>query len=129
MCPLLTREVSAWLGGLSGRGFGGLEPPPGVEGSQLLGAPPDGIRFVEMATDDEVKAGAGGSALLFGHLEADALAADGVVSLHHAFILEAENLLEIDAAEGDEGAHGIGGPPRELEGVGRHAPVGAIAGR
>src|SRR3989442_14184543 len=115
--------MSAWLGGLGGRGFGGLKPPPGVIGCQLLGTPPDGIGFVEMATDDEVKAGAGGSALLFGHLEADALAADGVVPLDHAFFLEAENLIEIDAAEGDEGAHGIGGRPRGTWGVARDGGI------
>src|SRR3989442_10117712 len=102
--------MSAWSCGLWGRGLGGFEPHPGVIGSYLLGAPPDRMSSIEMATDDEMKAGAGGSALLLGHLETDALAADGIVSLHDAFLLEAENLIKIDAAEGDEGAGGIGGP-------------------
>jgi len=82
-----------------------------------------------MATDDEVKTDAGGSTLLPGHLETDALAADGVVSLHHALLLEAENLIEIDTAEGDEGAGGIGGRPCELDVIARHEAIGKIAVR
>src|SRR6267378_8562675 len=50
--------MSAWSCGLWGRGLGRFEPSPGVIGSQLLGAPPDRMSSIEMATDDEVKADA-----------------------------------------------------------------------
>jgi hypothetical protein len=66
-----------------------------VIGSEPLRAFPDGKGAIEMSSHGEEQARASDSPGLLGHLEPDALAADGIVLLNHAFLLEAEDLVEV----------------------------------
>jgi hypothetical protein len=51
---------------------------------------------------------------LLGQLQGHEVGGDDVVAADDALSLEAEDLVEVDAAEGDEGRGGIGGRPGEL---------------
>jgi len=55
--------------------------------------------MIEVTAHRKEEPRAGGAVRLFGHLKPSALAPDGVVLEHDAFFLEAEDLIEIDAAE------------------------------
>src|SRR5438132_5595758 len=86
----------------------------GGEAAQAAGAVPHGMLAVEMASDEDVQAGAGAAATLLGQLQGEMAGGDDVVPAHHPLGLNAEDLLEVDAAEGNEGRGGIGGGPGEL---------------
>src|SRR4029077_15952723 len=109
--------------------MGGSGGAPGaalaVVAPQAAGAVPDRVMAGEMPADEDAKAGAGaaGGPLgplgghraggagggLLGQLEGHAIGGDDVVATHDAFLLEAENLLEVDAAERDKGGRRVGG--------------------
>lgn len=81
--------------------------------AEALGAAPDGVTPVEVAADDDVQAGAGGPAGLLGELQAPAVDNDGVVRGDDTLLFHAQDLIEIDIAEGDEGRGWIGRGPGE----------------
>jgi len=93
----------------------GAEGVPGaVVATQAAGAMPDGMLAVEMAAHEDAQAGTGAAARLLGDLERHAGGGDDIVPPDHAFFLDAEDLVEIGAAEGHEGRDGIGRRPGEL---------------
>src|SRR5947209_6983226 len=82
----------------------GAEGVPGaVVATQAAGAMPDGMLAVEMAAHEDAQAGTGAAARLLGDLERHAGGGDDIVPPDHAFFLDAEDLVEIGAAEGHEG--------------------------
>src|SRR6266516_7137917 len=101
------------------------------ETPQTAGAEPHRVLTVEMAADEHMQPGAGAAAGLLGQLQRDEAGGDDVVAPDDALVLDAEDLVEIDPAEGDEGRRGVRGRARELgvEG-GQEASVQvAIGGR
>ena len=66
-----------------------------------------------MAAHGELEAGAGGTAGLFGDLQADTVEDDGVVLADHAGVGLAQDLVEIEGGEGDEGSGRVGRGSRE----------------
>src|SRR5258708_33198221 len=94
-------------GGAPGAALAGVAP-------EAAGAVPDRVVAGEMPADEDAKAGAGAAARLFGQLEGHAIGGDDIVAAHDAFLLEAEHLLEVDAAERDKGGRRVGGRPTEL---------------
>src|SRR5262249_61101963 len=61
------------------------------------------MRGSEMAPHEDVQPGTGAAARLLGELERDALGRDHVVAADDAFVFNAENVLEADAARRDKG--------------------------
>src|SRR5258708_30490081 len=99
--------------------MGGSGGAPGaalaVVAPEAEGAVPDRVVAGEMPADEDAEAGAGAAARLFGQLEGHAIGGDDIVAAHDAFLLEAEHLLQVDAAERDKGGRPGGrraGPPR-----------------
>src|SRR5205807_741677 len=84
---------------------------PGVIAGQAAGAIPDRMTAVEVAADEDVQAGAGATAGLFAELQGHAVGGDDVIATDDAFVLDAQDLLEIDAAEGHEGRAAVSGWP------------------
>src|SRR5258708_10867803 len=114
--------------------MGGSGGAPGaalaVVAPEAAGAVPDRVVAGEMPADEDAEAGAGAAARLFGQLEGHAIGGDDIVAAHDAFLLEAEHLLEVDAAERDKGGRRGGGRPAELVvGGGAGAPPEGVAGR
>src|SRR5260370_42515206 len=111
--------------------MGGSGGAPGaalaVVAPEAAGAVPDRVVAGEMPADEDAEVGAGAAARLFGRLEGHAIGGDDIVAAHDAFLLEAEHLLEVDAAERDKGGRRVGGRPAELvvEGGGEALPQGA----
>src|SRR6266851_1941223 len=87
--------------------MGGSGGAPGaalaVVAPEAAGAVPDRVVAGEMPADEDAKAGASAAAGLLGQLEGHAIGGDDIVAAHDAFLLEAEHLLEVDAAERDKG--------------------------
>ena len=61
---------------------------------------------VEMTTHEDPQAGAATAAGLLGELQGDEAGGDHVVATDDALVLDAEDMIEIDAAEGHEGRGG-----------------------
>src|SRR5258706_15498342 len=74
-----------------------------VVAPQAAGAVPDRVVAGEMPADEDAEAGAGAAAGLLGQLEGEAVRGHHIVAPDDAFLLDAENLLEVDAAERDKG--------------------------
>src|SRR5258707_941394 len=110
-------------GGAPGAALAGVAPEAG-------GAVPDRVVAGEVPADEDAKAGAGAEARLFGQLEGHAIGGGDIVAAHDAFLLEAEHLLEVDAAERDKGGRRVGGRPTELvvEGGEEALPQVAVGG-
>jgi len=114
--------------------MGGSGGAPGaalaVVAPEAAGAVPDRVVAGEMPADEDAEAGAGAAARLFGQLEGHAIGGDDIVAAHDAFLLEAEHLLEVDAAERDKGGRRVGGRPAELvvEGGEEALPQVAVGG-
>src|SRR4029453_11085771 len=87
-----------------------------VEAAQTAGAVPHRMLTVEMAADEDVQAGTGAAAGLLGQLERDEAGGDDVIAPDHALVLDAEDLLKVDAAEGDERRRGVRGQAGEFGG-------------
>src|SRR5258706_7670210 len=85
-----------------------------VVAPQAAGAVPDRVVAGEMPADEDAEAGAGAAAGLLGQLEGEAVSGHHIVAPDDAFLLDAENLLEVDAAEWDKGGRRVGGRPPEL---------------
>src|SRR5262245_50247586 len=111
-------------------GSGGADGPAvRVETAEAPRAVPDGVMAVEMTAHEHAQAGTGSAAGLPRQLQQDETGGDDVIAGDDALVLDAEDLLEIDAPEGDKGRARIGGRAAELgvEGrqkVGPQIPVG-----
>jgi len=104
----------------------GQRAPAGVVAPQTPGRVPDAVLAVKMAVDAHAQAGAGAAAGLLGELQRHRVEHDDVVLPHGAVFGLAEDLVEIDVADGDEGGGGIGRRPRELFVVGGDEVVAQI---
>jgi len=67
-----------------------------------------------MAADQDPQPGARAAAGLFGELQRHAVRGHDVVAPDGAFVLDAKDLVEIDAAQRHKGGGGIGRRPAEL---------------
>ncbi len=103
---------------------------PGLAAARVLaetaGAPPHGVPAIEMATEVYAQARAGAAAALFRALQHDAVEPDGVVQRDHAFLLVAEDLLEIGPAQRDKGRGGVGGRAAKFGVEGRQKALVAV---
>src|SRR5215470_1106207 len=73
-----------------------------VESAQAPRAVPEGVVAVEMAAHQHAEAGTGAAAGLFRQLERDETSGDDVIAGDDALVLDAQDLLEIDAPEGGQ---------------------------
>lgn len=80
-----------------------------------------------MAPDEDAQAGTGAPARLLGQLQGEAGGGDDVVTADDALVLDAEDLVEIDGAEGHEGRSGIRRRAAELGVEGRQEAVAQVA--
>ena len=80
-----------------------------------------------MVADEHAQPRTGAPARLLGQLQWHPLGGDDVVAPHYAFGLDAEDLVEIDAAERDKGRDGIGRRPAELRVEGGQEVVAQVA--
>src|SRR2546430_7461912 len=95
--------------------------------TEAAGAIPDGVLAAEMAADQDPQPGARAAAGLFGELQRHAVRGHDVVAPDGAFVLDAEDLVEIDAAQRHKGGGGIGRRPGELGAEGRQAALAHTA--
>jgi len=89
-------------------------PPVAVIAPETARPMPDGEDAVDVAAHGDLEAGARPAARLLGHLQGDVVERDHVVLADRARFVLAEDGVEIDAVQGDEGARRIGGQAREL---------------
>jgi len=79
---------------------------------------PHGLRpprlAAEMAADQDPQPGTRSAAGLFGELQRHAVGGHDVVAPDGAFVLDAEDLVEIDAAQRHKSGRGVGRRPAEL---------------
>src|SRR5262245_10072360 len=99
---------------MTSRGDRGNGTPAGVEEAEAARPQPDGMLTVEMPADEDAQPGAGAAPGLLAELQGDEVGGDDVVAADDALGLETEDLIEIDAPEGDEGRGGVSGRPAEL---------------
>src|SRR5438034_8475527 len=99
----------------------------GVITTEAAAAMLDGVLAAEMAADQDPQPGARAAAGLFGELQRHAVGGHDVVAPDGAFGLDAEDLVEIDAARGYEGGGGVGRRPGELGVEGGEEVVAHIA--
>src|SRR5438445_81659 len=95
--------------------------------TEAAGAIPDGVLAAEMAADQDPQPGARAAAGLFGELQRHAVRGHDVVAPDGAFVLDAKDLVEIDAAQRHKGGGGIGRRPAELGVEGGQEAVAHIA--
>src|ERR1700736_2602766 len=98
-----------------------------VVATEAAGAVPDRVRPVEMAADEDPQARAAATARLFGHLQGHARKGDDVVAADDALLLDAEDLVEVYPAQGDEGRGGVGRGPGKLGVEGGDEPLAQVA--
>src|SRR5580765_122397 len=109
-------------------GSGGMPGPTlAVVAPQTAGAVPDRILTIEMATDEHPQARAAAAAGLLGHLQGHAADDDDVVAAHDPLLLHAEDLVEVHAAERDEGRRGVSRGTSELDVKGGDKPLPQVA--
>ena len=100
---------------MNGTGQGRPERLAGrVITTAAAGAIPDEVLAADMAADQDQQPGARSAAGLFGELQRHAVRGHDVVAPDHAFVLDAEDLVEIDAAQRHKGGGGVGRRPAEL---------------
>src|SRR5436190_2031269 len=78
-----------------------------VVAPQTAGSVPERMMAVQVPADEDTEAGARAPAGLLGDLQGDAVGRDDIVAADHAFLLDAEDLVEVDAGDGHEGGGGI----------------------
>jgi hypothetical protein len=93
-----------------------------VEAAQAARGVAHRVLAVEMAANEHVQPGAGAAAWWLGQLQGDEAGGDDMVAPDDPRILDAEDLVEIDAAEGDEGRGGIRGRANSALKAGRKRP-------
>src|SRR5207245_698357 len=98
-----------------------------VEAAQTAGAVTHRVLTIEMPADQHPEPGAGAAAGLFGQLQRDETGGHDIVAPDDALILDAEDLVEIDPAEGNERRGGIRGRARELGVEGRQEAPTQVA--
>src|SRR5262249_61682931 len=103
------------------------EAAVGVIVPEAAGAIPDGVVAAQMAPDHDAQPGAGPPAGLLGELQGDPVGRDDVVAAHHPLLLDAQDLVEVGCAEGNEGGGGIGGGPAKLGVEGGQEAVAQVA--
>jgi hypothetical protein len=81
----------------------------GIVATETARSVPDRMVAVEVAADEDAEAGTGAAAGLLGHLQGEAIGRDDIVAADDPFVLDTEDVVEVDAAHGDEGGGGIGG--------------------
>src|SRR2546425_13146391 len=86
--------------------------------TEAAGAIPDGVLAAEMAADQDPQPGARAAAGVFGELQRHAVRGHDVVAPDGAFVLDAKDLVEIDAAQRHKGGGGVRPPPAALGGEG-----------
>jgi len=86
----------------------------GVITTEAAAAIQDGVLAVEMAADQDPQPGARAAARLFGELQRPAVGGHDVVAPDGALVLDAEDLVELDAAHRHKGGGGVGRRPAEL---------------
>ena len=85
-----------------------------VVAAQAAGAVPHRVVAAEMAAHENAEPGTGATAGLLGHLQGQPVGGDDVVPADNPFVLQTEDLIEVDPAERDEGRRGVSGGPGEL---------------
>jgi hypothetical protein len=75
-----------------------------IVAAQALRTAPDGVVTIEVTADDDPQPGAGAAAGLLVELQGHALEDDNIVEADRALFLVAEDEVQIDGPEGDEGA-------------------------
>src|SRR5438552_15351416 len=83
---------------------------------------------VEMAANEDAKSRTGAPAGLLGELEREAVGGDDVIAADDAFVLDADDLIEIDAADGHERRGGSGWGTGEVGVEGRQEAVPQVVG-
>ena len=78
--------------------------------AEAMGTAPEAVGAIVVPAHEEAPPGIGRLPGLFADLQADAVEGHGVIGRHRTLFLFAEDLVEIDGAEGHEG---IGRGPRE----------------
>src|SRR5262245_29222919 len=121
----LAGHMRAWVLGAPPGGVGNGRSA-GVVAPQTAGPIPHAVLAVEVAADTDAEAGAGATPGLLGELQGHRVKDDDVVLAHGAVVRLAEDLVEIDVPDGDEGGGGIGGRPGELRVVGGEEVVAQI---
>src|SRR2546430_7200865 len=89
--------------------------------TEAAAAIPDGALAVEMAADQDPQPGARAAAGLFGELQRHAVRGHDVVAPDHALVLDAKDLVEIDAPQRHKGGGGLGRRPGATAAEGRPA--------
>jgi len=84
------------------------------EAPQAAGAVPDRMLTIEMAPDEDMQTRAGAAPGLLGQRQRYEAGCDDVVAPDDPLVFDAEDLVQIDAAERHEGRSGVGGGPGEL---------------
>ena len=69
---------------------------------------------IEMPPDEDAQASTRAASRLLADLERDAIGGDDIVAADHPLVLDAEDLVEIEATERHEGGAGVEGQPTEL---------------
>ena len=91
-----------------------------VVATEAAAAVPDGVLATEMTAHQHPQPGAGAAAGLFGELQRDPVGGHDIVAPDGAFVLYAEDLIELDAPERYEGGSGsAGGRPNSALKAGR----------
>ena len=85
-----------------------------VVAAEAAGAVPDGVVAIEVAPDQHPQARTRTTPGLLLQLQGDMVGGDDVVPPDDPFVFHAEDLLEVDAAEADEGGRGMRRRPPEL---------------
>jgi hypothetical protein len=80
-----------------------------IEAAEAQGPAPEGVGAVEVAADEDARAGARRAAGLFRQLQGDTREGDDVVGGDDALVFLTEDLIEIYRAERDEGRGGVSG--------------------
>src|SRR5439155_13437663 len=120
------RPRPAGRGGRRGEGRRRERMALPIVATETPSAMPDGMKAAEVPPDEHPQPGAGAPARLLGELQGHLLEHDDVVLAHRALLLMAEDALQVDALQRDEGAGGVRRRPRELLVVGGDEVLGEV---
>ena len=111
----------------AGRGGGREAPAPGVVVAEAPRAKPHAVEPIEVTAHEDAQPGTGAAARLLVDLQADALEGHRVVLPDGAGLFVAEDVGEVDAAEGHERRSRIGGGVGKAGIVGGQEACGQVA--
>src|SRR6185437_1162347 len=89
-----------------------------VIAAEAAGAVPNGMVAIEVAPDQHPQAGTGAPTGLLVELQGDVVGGDDIVAPDHPLVFHAEDLLEIDTAQGHKRGSGLSREVGELIEVG-----------